>query len=134
MTVGGAAFAQGGVIATQCAEDIERYCPDMSHMGGAIQLCLGEHMEQVTATCRNAIESTERANRRFGWGGAGRRPTYMGLRQIVATVQNLGYTGIREIDFEGGHYEIEAMDSTGREVEILVDAVTGKVLRSKVDD
>ena len=130
----GTAGAQTGALGATCADDIERYCPDLAHIGGAVHVCLAEHLAQVSLECRTALENMGSGNRRMGWGGAWPRPYYMGLRQIVATIQALGYTNIREIEFEGGHDEIEATNSDGDQVEIYVDAVTGKVLNSKRDD
>ena len=130
----GTAGAQTGAVDATRADDIERYCPNLSHIGGAVHLCLTEHLAQVSLECRTALESTGPGNRRMGWGGASPRPEYMGLRQIVATIEAFGYTNIREIEFEGGHYEIEATNNNGAQVEIYIDAVTGKVLNSKRDD
>ena len=130
----GAAYAQSGVIGTACADDIERSCSGISHIGGAVQLCLGEHISEVSTQCRTAMEAAGPANGRFGWGGKFNRPHYMGLRQIVATVQALGYTDIRDIDFEGGHYEVEATNSEGVKMELYVDSVTGKILRESRED
>ena len=130
----GQAYAQSGIVGTACKDDIERYCPKMSHIGGAVRLCLGEHTSHVSAKCRTAMETAGPGRGRFGWGGQYNRPNYMGLRQIVATVQALGYTDIREIEFEGGHYEVEATNSEGVRMELYVDAVTGKILRASRED
>ena len=58
----------------------------------------------------------------------------MGLRQIAAALSGLGYTNLRDIAFEGGHYEVEATDPDGHNVKIYVNVVIGKVLRSKRED
>ncbi|SMX21918.1 PepSY domain-containing protein [Boseongicola aestuarii] len=130
----GTVGAQTGAVCATCADSIERYFPNLPHMGGAVHLYPTEHLAQVSLECRTAFESTGPGNRRMGWGGTSPRPDYMGLRQIVATIEALGYTNVREIEFEGSHYEIEATNSDGVQVEIYVDAVTGKVLKSKRND
>lgn len=126
----GTAGAQTGVVGTACKDDIQRYCPDISHIGGAVHLCLGEHLSQVSAACRAAMESAGAGNGRFGRGGQFQHPHYMGIRQVVATVAALGFTGMREIEFEGGHDELQASSPEGVAVVLYVDAVTWKILRS----
>ena len=85
--------------------DIEKYCADIAHIGGAARLCLDENIAHMSVKCR-------------------KRPT----------LEHLGYTKIREIEFERGQYEIEATSPEGVKFEIYIDAVTGKVLRVKRDD
>lgn len=132
-SLAGPAFAQTGPVATACQDDIARYCPEIDHIGGAVRLCLDEHISNVSLDCREALETTGPRNRRLDRDGRGRQGV-MGLRQIVGTVEALGYTDVTEIDLEGGHYEIEATGPEGAAVELYVDAVTGKVLRVKPDD
>ena len=127
------AYAQMGPVGAACQDDIARYCPEINHIGGAVRLCLDEHISQVSLECRQALETAAPGSPRYGRGGSGWH-NVMGLRQIVTTVEALGYTGISEIEFEGGHYEIEAKDPQGKAVELYVDSVTGKVLRVKPDD
>lgn len=127
------AYAQTGPVGAACQDDIARYCAEIDHIGGAVRLCLDEHISQVSLECQNAMETAGPNNQRLGRGGSG-WPGVMGLRQIVGTVEALGYTDISEIELEGGHYEIEATDPQGAAVELYVDSVTGKVLRVKPDD
>ena len=127
-------FAQSGMIGRSCQDDIELYCPNISHVGGAVRLCLGEHLSQVSTDCRAALEAAGPGNMRHGWGGQTQRPNYMGIRQILMAVESRGYTDITEIEFEGGHYEVEATSPNGNRVELYVDAVTGKILRSQRED
>jgi hypothetical protein len=134
MAMTGASAAQTGVIGTACGEDIERYCSEMSHIRGAVNLCLGQHMTQVSAECRTAMESAGPGNGRFGWGGPANRPAFMGLRQMLSAVEALGYSDLSEIEFEGGHYEIEATNSDGVRMELYIDAVTGNVISATRED
>lgn len=48
--------------------------------------------------------------------------------EVIARLQELGYTNISEFDVEWGHYEVEAMAPNGNEVEIEIDPITGAIL------
>ena len=45
-----------------------------------------------------------------------------------------GYTRIEEIGRDDGKYEVEARDSQGREVELDIDARTGRILKVEYED
>lgn len=135
MTVAAAAFAviasaqaQTGPVATQCAADIAKYCANLTHAGGAVRACLEEQASKVSPECRTALETTGRGR------GMMQGQTVMTPGDITAKLGGLGYSNIREIEREGGHYEVEATDKDGQRVELYVDAFTGKVLRSERDD
>lgn len=44
-----------------------------------------------------------------------------------------GYSKILSIEFDDGEWEVEALDANGREVDIDIDAATGKVVRVRND-
>lgn len=63
-----------------------------------------------------------------GWFGDERPPANARpLSEIIKLVEEAGHKTIVELEFEGGVYEIEALDAQGKEVEIEVDPVSGKV-------
>lgn len=39
-----------------------------------------------------------------------------------------GYSNIGQIEFDDGHWEIEALDANGRKVEIDINAASGKIV------
>lgn len=55
------------------------------------------------------------------------------IEMIIATVKAQGYTDIEEIELEGDQWEICAKDSRGKEVDIEVNAATGKIEKVKED-
>ena len=58
----------------------------------------------------------------------------LSIAEIVARLDAAGYRDIHEIEREHGRYEVEGRDAGGNPVELVVDARTGEVLRSKRDD
>lgn len=129
-----AATAQTGMIMSQCRDDVERLCTEVTHIGGAVRLCLGQNRADVSAGCRAAMDAAGPGNGRFGWGGPANRPDFMGLRQILTSVEAAGYTDVREIEYEGGHYAVEATNADGVRMELYVDAVTGDIISVARDD
>ena len=56
----------------------------------------------------------------------------MGMPQLIEHLRALGYSDIREIERKGDKlYEVEARDPSGQRVELVVDARSGEILRSK---
>jgi hypothetical protein len=55
-------------------------------------------------------------------------------KEISVRLGTLGYTNIEEIEREGGCYEVEARTSDNREMELVVNAVTGEILKVEADD
>ena len=55
-------------------------------------------------------------------------PTYWTPSEVVARLQELGYSQITDFDVEWNHYEVEALAPNGEEVEIEIDPVTGQIL------
>lgn len=51
----------------------------------------------------------------------------LSIGEIAARVEAQGYTDIEEIEREGSSYEVCAKDSTGKEVELTVNASTGRI-------
>jgi uncharacterized membrane protein YkoI len=56
------------------------------------------------------------------------------LSGILKKLEAQGYRAIEEIEREGGCYEVETKDAAGQEVELLVHAVTGEILKIEQDD
>jgi hypothetical protein len=57
----GPSAAQGmgrGPVASACAAEINRYCANLSHGGGAVRACLQAKRGKLSATCRNALDGT----------------------------------------------------------------------------
>lgn len=58
----------------------------------------------------------------------------LSAQQIVAALQNAGYTNIHDVEFDkGGYWEAEAVNRNGQCVELRVNPTTGAVLREKVE-
>lgn len=53
--------------------------------------------------------------------------------QIIIKVQDAGYTKVHGVDFEGGVWKAEAVDSNGHDVEIKLDPNDGHILGSQND-
>jgi hypothetical protein len=62
---------------------------------------------------------------------AGAQLTIGDVYQLVAAA---GYRAISEIEWEDDHYEVEAQDSDGREVELRVDGHSGAIDTLQPDD
>ncbi len=123
------AQAQTGPVESQCSADIAKYCADKSHYGGAVRACLEDHKATVSATCRQALETSGRGM------DMGKGQSMMSADQIMMNLKEQGYTDIRKIEHERrAMYEVKAMDPNGVHVELYVDGVTGKILRSKPDN
>lgn len=60
-------------------------------------------------------------------GAASEKEARLSIRDIAARVEAQGYSDIEEIEREGQEYEVCAEDKQGREVELTVNARTGKV-------
>lgn len=58
----------------------------------------------------------------------------LGLRQIIATLTDQGYSAFTGVEFEKGRYEIQATDANGQRVEVYVDAITGIILKSEPEN
>lgn len=55
-------------------------------------------------------------------------PTYLTVTEAIRRLEEIGYTGVHDLDVEWGRYEVEAYAPDGNEVEIEFDPVTGAVL------
>jgi hypothetical protein len=52
------ASAQRGPVAGACAADIQRYCKAIPHVNRAVRNCLERNRDNVTASCRRALDMT----------------------------------------------------------------------------
>ena len=53
--------------------------------------------------------------------------------QIIVKMQDAGYTKVHDVDFEGGVWKAEAVDSNGKDVEVKLDPTDGHILGSEQD-
>ena len=67
-------------------------------------------------------------------GGTVNGQPVLSADQVLAALQNAGYTRVRGIEYEDGYWEAEATNTANLAVELRVDAVTGAVLREQLDD
>lgn len=56
------------------------------------------------------------------------------IREIYDRMEAAGYHEISEIEWEDGHYEVEARDARGRAVELQVDGTSGAIQRIETQD
>jgi len=59
---------------------------------------------------------------------------FLTVAEIYQRLAGDGYSRIEEIEFDDGKYEVEAIDSQGREVELDLDPRTGRILKVDYDD
>lgn len=64
-------------------------------------------------------------------GGSG---TPLTAEQVRAALTAVGYTAIRDLEYDDGHWEADAVNARGQRVELKIDSHTGAVLREKLDD
>lgn len=58
----------------------------------------------------------------------------MDMPEVIELLRQRGYSDIREIERKGPKlYEVDARDPSGRRVELVIDARSGEILRSKRD-
>lgn len=57
--------------------------------------------------------------------------TELSAREVIAKLEEAGYTAIDEIDKDDGVWEVEATNPSGQRVEIHIDPRTGEILREK---
>ena len=53
--------------------------------------------------------------------------------QILLTLQQAGYTRVRDLEFDDGYWEAEALNSANQYVELRIEPTTGKVVREKLE-
>lgn len=133
LALGQQSEAQVGPVASECASDIAEFCSGITHGGRAVRSCLEEHSADVSEACRRALETTGPMG---GFGaGMGRQGQMMTPQEISSTLVDQGYSDIREIEFKGrATYEVKARDQQSNRVELYVDGVTGRILRSEPDN
>ena len=52
---------------------------------------------------------------------------------VINKVQAAGYTNIHDVEFDDGRWELEATSPAGTDVDLEVDAATGKILHEEKD-
>jgi hypothetical protein len=57
----------------------------------------------------------------------------IGKDEIVIKMQEAGYTKVHDVDFEGGVWKAEGVDSNGHDVEVKLDPDDGHILGSQND-
>lgn len=68
-----AASAQGGPMAA-CKDDVAKLCPGVQPGQGRIAACLKEHPDQVSQTCKSAIEQAMALRQQSGGGSTTANP------------------------------------------------------------
>jgi Peptidase propeptide and YPEB domain. len=58
----------------------------------------------------------------------------LNIKQIIAKLESAGYTNIHDVEKDDGVWEVDAKNSAGQRVELIVDPVTGEVLHEERDD
>jgi uncharacterized membrane protein YkoI len=94
--------------------------------GTAPTLAVGEAASARTAAPQLAQATTGAQSD----SGAG----YLSLAEVEARLKADGYTDIREIEHKGAAYEVKARNPAGVPSELYLDARTGVVLSSEIDD
>lgn len=61
-------------------------------------------------------------------------PAELGIREVIAKLENAGYTRIGEIEKDAGHWEVEAISPDGQRVELEIAPKDGSILRERPDD
>jgi uncharacterized membrane protein YkoI len=61
------------------------------------------------------------------------RDNWLPMDEVASNLRADGYD-LREIEIEDGRYEVEAIASDGRRVELYIDPVIGKILKVERDD
>lgn len=123
----GQSLAQSGPVATQCAPEITKYCADKTHGDGSVRACLEANRTQLSTDCQQALDTTG--------GGMRSGMTMMSTDEITAKLKEQGYGKISKIEVESGkRFEVKAVDANGNRVELYVDGITGKVIRSERND
>ncbi len=51
----GPVLAEGGPVATVCADDKVKFCADVPHGGGQVRACLDANVDKVSEQCRTAL-------------------------------------------------------------------------------
>lgn len=57
---------------------------------------------------------------------------WLTIPELIQRLESAGYRDFEEVERESDGYEVKATDSQGRRVEIDVDPVTAKVLKTEV--
>ena len=53
--------------------------------------------------------------------------------QVIIKMQDAGYTKVHDVEFEGGVWKAEGVDSNGKDVEVKLDPNDGHILGSEQD-
>jgi hypothetical protein len=57
------------------------------------------------------------------------QPGQLSPAEVTRRVEARGYTNAHDVEYDDGHWEVEATSSQGLPVELTVDATTGEILR-----
>jgi uncharacterized membrane protein YkoI len=60
--------------------------------------------------------------------------TELDAKQIIAKLESAGYSSISDVEKDDGVWEVDAVNSAGKRVEVDVDPVSGDVLQEHPDD
>lgn len=66
--------------------------------------------------------------------GSGAPVGTLNAQQISAALQAAGYHGVRDLDFDEGVWEADAINAAGQRVELTIDPHSGGVLREQLDN
>lgn len=78
---------------------------------------LGPALAQDTAPSVNAAASSDALT----------------IPQVLEKLEAAGYRDFTEVERERDRFEVKAIDSDGRRVEVYVDAVSGEVVKTEVE-
>jgi hypothetical protein len=53
--------------------------------------------------------------------------------EIVRSLESAGYKNVHDVEFDDGHYDVDAVSPAGVAVDLDVDPLTGKVTHEKPD-
>jgi|GEM_PF-5657388 len=65
-------------------------------------------------------------------------PQHITREAAIKIVTDAGYTNPHDVDFDddtaAGEWEIEAFDASGKKFDIEIDATSGKIIKTQLDD
>jgi len=54
--------------------------------------------------------------------------TSLSPAEVVRKIEAAGYRDVRDVEYDNGHWEAEAIDKNGRRVDLRIDPSTGAVV------
>jgi uncharacterized membrane protein YkoI len=61
-------------------------------------------------------------------------PTEIGIKEVIAKLEAMGYKNIHDIEKDDGRWEVDATTADGRRVELDIDPRDGSIIRERPDD